>query len=335
LSYFYWPFWRQLDCNFMNKKKSETVPYTLVIHGGAGTISKSRQDVTVEREYRKALREALHKGSEVLKKGGSALSAVRMAVRTMEDCPLFNAGKGAVLNFQGGHDLDASIMDGKTLKAGAVANIRNVKNPVELAYIIMKKSKYVMLSGAEALDYALEHGLKIEDSEYFKTEARYRQWLKARGSDHMFLDHDTPVDDKKFGTVGAIARDKRGNLAAATSTGGLVNKRYGRIGDSPIIGAGTYANNQTCAVSCTGKGEFFIRLVVAHEISSMMEHGGKSLAEACDVVFKQRLQTLGGKGGVIALDRNGEVVTLFNTKGMYRGIKQEGERDRVFIFDEN
>lgn len=291
--------------------------YTIAIHGGAGTILQSSMTAEMQTKYEAALNEALNSGYTILEKGGAALDAVEAAVESLENCPLFNAGRGSVFNHNGKHEMDAAIMDGATLAAGAVSAVSNVKNPVVLARTIMDRSEHVMLFGAGAEEFALAAGLDFEPDEYFYNEMRYRQWQEALEEGRVSLDHT----EKKFGTVGAVALDINGNLAAATSTGGMTNKKFGRVGDSPIIGAGTYANNDTCAVSCTGHGELFIRTVVGHDISCLMEYKGLSLQEACDVLVHDKLVKIGGEGGLIAVDKDGRVAMPFNSEGMYRGYK--------------
>lgn len=303
---------------------------SIALHGGAGTILKSAMTPEKEKAYISALQTALHKGYEVLKNGGRAIDAVEIVVMYLEDCPLFNAGRGSVFTADGIHEMDASIMDGSNTEAGAVAGIKNVKNPVQLARLVMDKSDHVMLcsNGAEA--FAKEMNCQFESDEYFYDEFRFQQWQALKGSDAFQLDHSTEKD-KKFGTVGAVALDMYGNLAAATSTGGMTNKKYGRVGDSPIIGAGTYANNETCAVSCTGSGEFFIRQVVAYDVSSMLEHTERSLVEVCAEVVQKRLLKIGGDGGLIAIDKDGNICLEFNTEGMYRAWKT-GDGEEVLIY---
>jgi beta-aspartyl-peptidase (threonine type) len=276
-----------------------------------------------EKAYKSALEDALNKGFFLLKDGSSALDAVQAAVMSLEDCPLFNAGKGSVFTHDGTHEMDAAIMEGKYLKAGAVAGVRNIKNPVLLARNVMDKSEFVLLSGKGAEDFAILHAISTEEAEYFFDQLRYDQLLESHSTGKTQLDHT----DKKFGTVGAVAYDKHGNLAAATSTGGMTNKRFSRIGDSPIIGAGTYANNQTCAISCTGHGEFFIRSVVAYDVSCLMEYKGLSLEEACNLVVNKKLKEMGGEGGLIAVDNLGNVCLPFNSEGMYRGWMSEKEKN--------
>jgi beta-aspartyl-peptidase (threonine type) len=310
--------------------KTETLSYFynmnkagIAIHGGAGTILRSSMTAEKEQQYTAALREALDAGYDILKFGGSAIDAIETAIKSMEDCPLFNAGKGSVYNNAGKHEMDASIMCGKDISAGAVSLIRNVKNPISLARAVMEKSEHVFLCGDGAEEFAREMNLHFEPDSYFDTAFRAEQWMQAKKADATFLDHNVPVSDKKFGTVGAVALDINGNLAAGTSTGGMTNKKYGRIGDSPIIGAGTYANNKTCAISCTGHGELFIRSVVAYDISCLMEYKGLSLADACHEVVMNKLMAIKGEGGLIAIDRNGNIEMPFNSDGMYRAMKNE------------
>jgi len=307
----------------------------LVIHGGAGIIEKERMTPQKEAAYTAALTDALKAGYNILSKGGRSLDAVEAAVRVLEDCPLFNAGKGAVFTHEGKNELDASIMNGKTLSAGAVAGVTIVKNPVSAARAVMEKSNHVMLSGAGADKFAASAGLEIVDPSYFVTEERWQLLQQVKKEDSLSKSgghsyNDTrPTNiypDSKFGTVGAVALDAEGNLAAATSTGGMTNKMFGRIGDSPVIGAGTYASNATCAISCTGWGEFYIRLVMAKSVSDMMEYGKWDLKNAADEMIMKRLPALGGDGGMIAVDRNGNFTMPFNTAGMYRGfIKADGK----------
>jgi L-asparaginase / beta-aspartyl-peptidase len=306
--------------------------FTLVIHGGAGTILK--KDMTAEKEaaYHSALQDALQAGYSVLEKGHSAVDAVRAAVCSLEDNVLFNAGKGAVFTKDGSQEMDASIMDGRTLMAGAVAAVKHIKNPVELAYAIMTKSPHVMLNGQGAYDFAIQQELQTETDDYFFSPFRYEQWKKMQGTDETALDHNVVLDEKKFGTVGAAALDMQGNIAAATSTGGMTNKQYGRIGDSPIIGAGTYANNKTCAISCTGHGEPFIRAVTAYDVSCLMEYRGLSLQEAMNIVVHDKLIKLDGEGGMIGVDTKGNASLVFNSDGMYRGIKCSDGREEVKIY---
>jgi len=292
--------------------------YVIAVHGGAGTIRKGQLSAKRELGYRAGLETALKTGIALLASGGSALDAVQAAVVVLENDPHFNAGRGAVLTHEGLVELDASIMDGSSLRAGAVAAVRNLRNPVILARAVMDQSPHVLLSGRGAEDFARKLDLPFEPDEYFITELRRLQWEHARAEGRTELDHNSE-EEKKFGTVGAVAFDVHGNLAAATSTGGMTNKMFGRIGDSPLIGAGTYANNATCAVSCTGHGEFFIRGVVAYDVSCLMEYKGLSLQQACEEVVMNKLLPLGGEGGLIAVDTRGNCSLSFNSEGMYRG----------------
>ncbi len=307
------------------------MPISIAIHGGAGTIPKGSLNPEQELAYRQALNNALQKGYALLEAGASALDAVEAAVRELEDTPLFNAGRGAVFTAEGTHELDASIMDGQTLEAGAVSMVRGVRNPVSLARLVMERSGHVFLAGAGAETFARAQGCTFESEDYFYDEFRYQQWLSVRGTEHTQLDHSVKKDEK-FGTVGAVALDQHGNIAAATSTGGMTNKKFGRVGDSPMIGAGNYANNSTCAVSCTGSGEFFIRAVVAYDVSCLMEYKGLSLADACQEVVHKRLLDIGGDGGLIAVDPQGNICLSFNTEGMYRGAKSSDGTDFVAIY---
>jgi beta-aspartyl-peptidase (threonine type) len=307
------------------------MPISIAIHGGAGTIPKGSLNPEQEQAYRQALNNALQKGYALLEAGASALDAVEAAVRELEDTPLFNAGRGAVFTAEGTHELDASIMDGQTLEAGAVSMVRGVRNPVSLARLVMERSGHVFLAGAGAETFARAQGCTFESDDYFYDEFRYQQWLSVRGTEHTQLDHSVKKDEK-FGTVGAVALDQHGNIAAATSTGGMTNKKFGRVGDSPMIGAGNYANNRTCAVSCTGSGEFFIRAVVAYDVSCLMEYKGLSLADACQEVVHKRLLDIGGDGGLIAVDPQGNICLSFNTEGMYRGAKSSDGTDFVAIY---
>jgi beta-aspartyl-peptidase (threonine type) len=310
---------------------------SIAIHGGAGTIIKEDMTPELEIEYRKALQESLDAGYAVLENGGTAINAVKAAVVMMEDNVLFNAGRGSVFTKKGLNEMDAAIMDGNTLDAGAIAGVRNIRNPVELAEEVMLHSGHVFLSGKGANDFAIKQGIKLEPDEYFHSQYRYNQWKEIRDSDLYQLDHksDTLVGlmkDKKFGTVGAVACDGDGNIAAATSTGGMTNKRYGRIGDSPMIGAGTYANNKTCAVSCTGHGEIFIKAVAAYDVSCLMEYKNMNLQQACDEVVLKKLVSLNGDGGLIAVDSKGNTALVFNSAGMYRGFKNSDEKNEIAIY---
>lgn len=326
--------------SFSQNQPNMSENFAIVIHGGAGTILKKNMSDEQEKAYQEKLQEALDSGYLVLKNGGTAIEAVEKAIVVMEDSPLFNAGKGAVYTNAATNELDASIMDGKTLNAGAVSGVRNVKNPIKLVRLVMEKSEHVMLSGKGAEDFAKQHQIEIVDSTYFYNEHRLKQLNKINDSEKIQLDHSdddeqgdvSEFKDSKFGTVGAVALDKHGNLAAATSTGGMTNKKYGRIGDSPIIGAGTYANNATCAVSCTGHGEFFIRNVVAYDVAALMGYKEKSLIDAANYVVNEKLVKLGGDGGLIAIDNQGNIAMPFNTAGMYRGYKKSNGESEVLIF---
>jgi len=312
-------------------------PFSLVIHGGAGTIVKEDMTPALEQAYKAGLQQALDVGYSVLENGGSAVEAVRAAIRILEDNVLFNAGKGAVFTKKGVQEMDAAIMDGETLAAGSIAGVRNVRNPIELAYEVMVNSNHVFLSGKGANDFAIKQGLKLEPDDYFFSQFRYDQWKEIRDSDNYSLDHtnqalDELMKDKKFGTVGAVACDNQGNLAAATSTGGMTNKKYGRIGDSPIIGAGTYANNQTCAISCTGHGELFIRACAAHDVNALMAYKGHTLQQAMDEVVHQKLMSLKGEGGMIGVDAHGNTAMVFNSAGMYRAMKNSRGEEIIGIY---
>lgn len=306
--------------------------FTLVIHGGAGTIMK--EDMTDEKElaYHMALSNALDAGYTVLEKAGTAIEAVLATTMSLEDNVLFNAGRGSVFGKDGSQEMDASIMDGKNLMAGAVAAVRNIRNPVELAYTIMTQSQHVMMTGQGAYDFAKLHGIKTEPDEYFYSEFRHNQWKQMQNSDETALDHNVVIKDKKFGTVGAAALDIHGNIAAATSTGGMTNKQFGRIGDSPIIGAGTYANNKTCAISCTGHGEPFIRAVTAYDVSCLMEYKGLSLEEAMNIVVHDKLMKIDGEGGMIGVDGKGNAAMVFNSEGMYRGMRTNRGQNEIAIY---
>lgn len=305
--------------------------YSIAIHGGAGTLVKGLMTAELEAAYKAALETALNAGYSVLETGGTALDAVETAVKLLEDTPLFNAGKGSVFTAEGTHEMDASIMDGQTLKAGAVSLITGIKNPVALARDIMDKSYHVFLAGEGAMTFAKSNGYEILDPVYFYDEVRYQQWQGIKDSDSFQLDHCVKKDGK-FGTVGAVACDQNGNTAAATSTGGMTNKKWGRVGDSPMIGAGTYANDTTCAVSCTGSGEFFIRGVVAYDVSCLMEYKGLSLQQAAHEVINTRILKIGGDGGLIAVDAQGNIAMPFNTEGMYRGFRTSSGEVEIAIY---
>ena len=305
-----------------NNPNMETKKIGLVIHGGAGTIERGSMTAEKEREYRAGLERALTAGYEILKRGGSSLDATEAAVRVLEDDPRFNAGRGSVFTSAGTNEMDASIMDGKTLKAGAVGSVKQIKNPIGLARLIMEKSPHVMLDCAGAEAFAKANGIELVDQKYFFTQERWGalQKVKAAEKHHASGDGKSFIitDQDRHGTVGAVALDQDGNLAAATSTGGTTNKMPGRIGDTPVIGAGTYANNQTCAVSCTGDGEYFIRVAAAHEVSALMQYRRLTLQEAAQTAL-DTVKQLGGTGGLIAIDKAGQIALPFNTNGMYRG----------------
>lgn len=307
--------------------------FSIAIHGGAGTLIKGKMTPEKEKAYRDTLQFALDESFNILKNKGTALDAVEKAVVILEDSPLFNAGKGSVFTADGTHEMDAAIMDGKDLRAGAVSLVTGIKNPVSMARLIMEKSPHVLLAGQGAMDFAQLHGLQLKNEDYFYDEFRYQQWQKIKDSDHFQLDH-SDKKDSKFGTVGAVACDMNANLAAATSTGGMTNKNWGRIGDTPLIGIGNYANNNTCAVSCTGSGEFFIRGVVAYDVSCLMEYKKLSLTEAAEEVIHKRLLKIKGDGGLIAVDNKGNITMPFNTEGMYRGMKSSNGENKVAIYED-
>lgn len=317
----------------------------IAIHGGAGALSRSRMTPEREQEYREALAAIVRAGQKVLASGGTAVDAVQRAVTLLEDSPLFNAGHGAVFTSAATHELDAAIMDGASLNTGAVAGVHTVKSPIALARAVMENSDHVLFAGEGAEAFARDHGLEIVDPDYFSTPERRAQLDRARqrAAGTAVLDHDgetaaaeeptDPLDaDTKYGTVGAVALDAHGNLAAATSTGGMTNKQVGRVGDTPVIGAGTYAANATCAVSATGTGEMFIRMVAAYDVAARMEYAGESLEQATRTVVHEKLPTIGGDGGLIAVDASGNVALPFNTEGMYRGFARVGEEPTVGIY---
>lgn len=309
--------------------------YAIAIHGGAGTILKSTMTPEKEQAYTQALQDAINIGEAVLKDHGSALDAVELAVVSLENNPLFNAGKGAVFTNTGKHEMDACIMNGKDLTAGAVAGVSNIKNPISLSKAVMEKSEHVFLAGLGAMEFAEKINAEFANDDYFFVQMRYDQLQQAKESDTMILDHTQDKfenGEKKFGTVGAVAIDVHGNLAAGTSTGGMTNKKFGRVGDSPMVGAGTYANNTTCAISCTGHGELFIRAVAAYDVSCLMEYKGLSLKEACDIVVMDKLVKIGGEGGLIAIDSQGNIELPFNSEGMYRARKTQGSDIFIAIY---
>lgn len=311
--------------------------FSIVLHGGAGTILKSDMTPELEQAYEAALEEALHAGYSVLEEGGTAVNAVKAAIVVLEDNVLFNAGRGSVFTKKGVQEMDAAIMDGSNLKAGSVAGVRNIRNPIELAAEVMNNSNHVFLSGKGANDFAIRQGVKLEPDEYFFSQFRYDQWKEMRDSDNYSLDHTNQsinelMKDKKFGTVGAAACDINGSIAAATSTGGMTNKKYGRIGDSPLIGAGTYANNRTCAISCTGHGEPFIRAVAAYDVSALMEYKNLSLQDAMNEVVNVKLVGMEGEGGMIGVDAKGQIAMVFNSAGMYRASKSNTQETFIGIY---
>ncbi|MET3230024.1 UNVERIFIED_ORG: beta-aspartyl-peptidase (threonine type) [Burkholderia sp. 1263] len=323
----------------------------IAIHGGAGTILRASMSSGAEAEYHAALHAVLSAGQRILADGGSALDAVSEAVRLLEDCPLFNAGRGAVYTAAGTHELDAAIMDGGTLEAGAICCVKRVRNPIVAARRVLESSEHVLFTGEGAEAFAAAHGLEFVEPGYFHTEARHRQWLLARDRQRAMLDHDgatlagasstndddpaphEPIDpNRKFGTVGAVALDRHGHVAAATSTGGVTNKQVGRVGDTPLIGAGCYADDATCAVSTTGSGEMFMRMVAAYDVAAQMAYRQISLEEAAHDVVMNRLPRIDGRGGLIAVDARGNVTLPFNTEGMYRGFARPGETPVTAIY---
>lgn len=319
--------------NTTNTPPVQQNKFAIIIHGGAGTILKKNMTPELEKDYSDKLEEAIRAGYTILKDGGSSTNAVEAAIHVMENSPLFNAGKGAVFTNNETNEMDASIMEGKTLNAGAVAGVKTIKNPISAAIEVMNNSNHVLLSGAGADQFAKEKGLEIMDPSYFYTERRFQSLQKIKDKEKAQLDHnektafyDSDIKDSKFGTVGCVALDKNGNITAGTSTGGMTNKRWNRIGDSPIIGAGTYANNNTCGVSSTGWGEYFIRGSVAHDISAQIEYKGVQLKDATHDVIQNKLTKLGGTGGIIAIDKYGNMAFEFNTAGMYRAsMNDKGE----------
>jgi L-asparaginase / beta-aspartyl-peptidase len=311
--------------------------FSIVIHGGAGTILKEDMTPELEAAYTKGLDEALSAGYAVLEEGGSAVNAVKAAIVILEDNLLFNAGRGSVFTKKGVQEMDAAIMDGKNREAGAIAAVRNVRNPIELAAEVMRNSNHVFLSGKGANDFAIKQGIKLEPDEFFFSQFRYDQWKAMRDSDNYSLDHthqglEELMKDKKFGTVGAAACDAEGNIAAGTSTGGMTNKKYGRIGDSPILGAGTYAHNPTCAISCTGHGEPFIKAVAAYDVAAHMEYKNMSLHDAMHDVVHKKLIELEGEGGMIGVDAKGNVSMMFNSAGMYRAMQSSTGEKKIGIY---
>ncbi len=306
-------------------------PFAIAVHGGAGTLLPHLLTPEKEIQYKNALKEALIAGQKILQQNGSSLDAVEAAVKVLEDCPLFNAGKGAVFNAAGAHEMDASIMNGFDKSCGAVAGISGVKNPVALARAVMEKTEHILLIGKGAEEFAKAQNFEFQSADYFYDAFRFEQWQQAKSEDKIQLDH-TAEHEKKFGTVGAVALDMEGNLAAATSTGGMTNKKFGRVGDTPIIGAGTYACNQTCAISCTGHGEYFMKQLVAYDIACLMEYKGYTIEQACDTVVHHKLKAIGGEGGLIGIDSAGNICLSFNSAGMYRGFIKGNEEVEVAIY---
>lgn len=333
-----------IGCNPKTSEKEEIKTrepnsFAIVIHGGAGGIKREYFTEEQQEAYKLKLQEALDAGYAVLENGGISLDAIQAAINVMEDSPLFNAGKGSVYNSEGNQEMDAAIMDGKTLNAGAIAGVNHIKNPILAARMVMDSSSHVLLSGKGAEILAAKFGIEMVDSTYFFTEKRMNQLKELQGKEKTQLDHtaflikNELIDDHKYGTVGAVAIDKNGNIAAGTSTGGMTNKKYGRIGDVPIIGAGTYANNETCGISATGTGEYFIRAVASHEVSSLIKYKGLSPKEALHEVLFKQIGPLGGEGGMILLDKNGNVYWDFNSTGMFRGFKKSNGETKVEMFE--
>ena len=315
---------KEIHNNDINEKRAD---FALVVHGGAGYIYEGKYSPEQEKQYTEKLEEAINLGYDILNDNGSAVDAVETVIRVLEDSPLFNAGKGAVFTDEGNVELDASIMDGKNINAGGVASLTHIKNPITLARFVMEHSPHILLFGEGAEKFSDEFGLQKVDNSYFKTDERIKEFEKSNKSASLIYE-----SENKFGTVGCAALDKEGNLAAGTSTGGMMGKKYGRVGDSPIIGAGTYANNKTCAISATGHGEFFIRNVVAHDISALMEYKGLNIFEASDLVINKNLKEQDASGGVIGLDKYGNVMMTFNTEGMFRGYRISGGVSEIKLY---
>jgi len=325
--------------NKTKEKIKDPNSFAIVIHGGAGGIKREYFNQEQQEAYTKKLEEALNAGYNVLENGGASLDAIQAAINIMENSPLFNAGKGAVYNSEGNQEMDAAIMNGKTLNSGAIAGVNHIKNPILAARVVMDSSKHVLLSGKGAEIMAQKYGIEMVDSSYFFTEKRLNQLRKIQGKEKTQLDHTAYlikhelIDDHKYGTVGAVAMDKNGNIAAGTSTGGMTNKKYGRIGDVPLIGAGTYANNATCGISATGTGEYFIRTVAAHEVSSLIQYKGFTPSNALNEVLFNQIGPLGGEGGMILIDKNGDVYWDFNSTGMFRGFKKSTGESKIEMFE--
>lgn len=323
-----------------SKTEKDVNAFAIVIHGGAGGVTRENHNEEQQAAYKEVLKKALEAGYSVLENKGSSLDAIQAAIIIMEDSPLFNAGKGAVFNSKGKQEMDASIMDGQSLNSGAVTGINHIKNPILAARIVMDSSKHVLLSGKEVELMMKHYGLEMVDSTYFYTEKRHNQLKKIQGKEIIELDHNNVsskeeylIDDHKYGTVGAVAIDINGNIAAGTSTGGMTNKKHGRIGDSPIIGAGTYANNLSCGISATGTGEYFIRTVAAHEVSSLIQYKGLNPKEALHEVLFNQIGELGGEGGMILIDKEANVYWDFNSRGMFRGYKKSNGEVSVEMFE--
>jgi L-asparaginase / beta-aspartyl-peptidase len=311
--------------------------YSIALHGGAGTIVKEEMNEHLENEYLSGLQAALDAGYTILNNGGSAVDAVTRSCVSLEDNPLFNAGRGSVFTRTGTHEMDACIMDGNSLHAGAVTCVRNIRNPILLASEIMNHSDHVFLSGEGAFNFAVSRGITTAPDDYFYAKHRFDQWQSARDHEETFLDHNDPSNaklekNKKFGTVGVVARDVEGNLAAATSTGGMTNKNYNRIGDTPVIGSGTYANNSTCAISCTGHGEIFLLAVAAYDVSCLIEYRNYSLQQAMDFVVNTKLVQMKGEGGMVGVDANGNISMQFNSLGMYRAARHNEGYQELGIY---
>lgn len=313
-------------CSKQPEKQKSKLDWAIALHGGAGNLLP--EDYTKEQQdaYTKELNNALDIGKRILTEGGTSLDAVEQVIRYLEDCPLFNAGKGAVFTHDRKNELDAAIMDGNGLRAGCVAGVGDIKNPISAARLVMDKSEHVLMVGKGASLFAKSMGAEIVDSSYFYTEKSWNSLQRALSKENL--------KDKKMGTVGCVALDKMGNLAAGTSTGGMTNKKYGRVGDVPIIGGGTYANNNTCAVSATGHGEFFIRYTVSHDISALIDYKGLSLSDAAEYVVNDKLEKVGGKGGIIAVDKYGNLKLTMNTNGMFRAYANSKGDQKVSIFKE-
>ncbi|MEE9348416.1 MAG: isoaspartyl peptidase/L-asparaginase [Flavobacteriaceae bacterium] len=321
------------SCKKETSNEVKNKPYAIVLHGGAGYITPRVFPEEKKKQYELMLQKALEKGCSILENGGNSVDAVQQTISILENSPLFNAGKGSVFDNQGKNKMDASIMDGNTLNTGAVAGVSNIKNPIFLARMVMDSTKHVLLSGKGAEIFAEQHKIEFENDTYFYTKRQHDYLLKVQENERKIALKTSTKKFKKYGTVGAVALDKQGNIAAGTSTGGLTNKKFGRIGDSPIIGAGTYANNKTCGVSCTGTGEFFIRTLAAHEVSSLMQYTNATVKEAAQKVIHENIASLKGKGGLIVLDKKGNIAWNFNTKGMFRAYKKSSGEQKIAFFE--